>query len=99
LAGTIPLGIDLPDSDLDIVCCCHHHRAFGDLLQKLYGKFDGFRLNTTYRQGRLTTIARFTFQGFPVEIFAQNMASGKQPAFRHMVVEHKILQQHGEYFK
>ncbi len=99
LAGTIPLGIDLPGSDLDIVCCCRNHQAFGELLQKHYGELKGFCLNTTTCQDRLTTIARFTYQGFPVEIFAQNMDSRKQPAFRHMLVEYKILQQQGERFR
>ena len=28
LTGTIPIGIDIPSSDLDIICECKNHDAF-----------------------------------------------------------------------
>jgi len=34
LTGTIPIGIDLPESDLDIICECENHTEFKNCLTK-----------------------------------------------------------------
>ena len=99
LAGTIPIGIDIPSSDLDIICCCTNHSVFSTELIKLFGKQKNFKITTKLVFEIQTTFATFDGQEFPVEIFCQQKESVQQNAFRHMLVEHQILEQKGEDFK
>jgi hypothetical protein len=99
LTGTIPLDIDLPESDLDIICECQDHLEFVGLLWKLFANQDGFNVKSYNLNGVETTVAKFTTQNFTVEIFAQNIPTRKQLSYRHMLIEHKILKEKGEGFK
>lgn len=99
LAGTIPIDIDIPSSDLDIICKCDNHTNFSNELSRLFGNQKSFRLTTKLVNEIQTTIATFDGQKFPIEIFGQNIESDKQNAFRHMLVEHQILLQKGKGFK
>lgn len=99
LTGTIPLGIDVPSSDLDIVCCCQHHAQFQKQVTSLYQQYSGFHVKSSYKKGEETTVVSFQFRDFEIELFAQNQISTQQPAYLHMLVEYKILQAHPESFK
>jgi hypothetical protein len=99
LTGTVPLDIDLPESDLDIICHCHDHLSFVGLLWKLYSGNTGFCIKSDFINGKRTTVAQFNTQFFTIEIFAQSMPTQKQLAYRHMIVEHQILERKGDTFK
>ncbi|RYD74479.1 MAG: DUF4269 domain-containing protein, partial [Sphingobacteriales bacterium] len=43
--------------------------------------------------------ANFFINNFEFEIFGQNIHTEDQNAYRHMLVEHKILQEKGEDFR
>src|SRR5215813_4114164 len=64
LAGTIPLDIDIPGSDLDIVCYATDVDAFAQHLHDTFGHYDPFMLQHTVVDGLPTVIGQFTFQGF-----------------------------------
>lgn len=99
LAGTIPIGIDLPESDLDIICQCSDHAAFSSLVEQLYSDRAGFTIYTNDEADPCSTVANFRIEGFEVEVFAQNVPSREQYAFRHMLIEHALLQAKGREFK
>lgn len=44
LAGTVPLGIDTYESDLDILCQYHDKDIFTDTLNRCYGHYPDFKL-------------------------------------------------------
>jgi hypothetical protein len=96
LAGTIPLDVDIPGSDLDIVCYVEDGDAFAQCLHNAFGHCVGFALQRDLLNGLPTVIAQFTCQGFPVEIFGQPLPVTAQPAFRHLLVEARLLQHGGE---
>jgi hypothetical protein len=96
LAGTIPLDVDIPGSDLDIVCEAEEGDAFAQCLHDAFGHCVGFALRRDILKGLPTVIAQFTSQGFPVEIFGQPLPMTAQSAFRHMVVEERLLRHGGE---
>jgi len=98
LAGTIPIAIDIPSSDLDVLCYCTNHRTFSEKLIDLYAKKEGFKLETKQIKGLKTTLATFKGAHFPVEIFGQSVPSAQQDAYRHMLVEYQILQEKGSVF-
>ena len=99
LTGTIPIEIDLPESDLDIICKCNNHEAFANLLVKLFGQNKDFRVHSHEKYGLKATVCQFWFNDFEIEIFGQNKATEKQNAYRHMLIAHRILQEKGAEFK
>ncbi|MCD2258728.1 DUF4269 domain-containing protein [Psychroserpens luteolus] len=99
LTGTIPIGIDLPDSDLDIICQCNNHCAFSVHMTKLFGHYDHFKIYTTTYQNIESTIAEFKTEQFSFEIFGQNIPTNQQNAYQHMVIEDRILTEKGSKFR
>lgn len=99
LAGTIPIEIDLPSSDLDIICFCESHPEFSDKLSSFYGKEPLFKVSSKEINGILSTIATFTTPEFKIEIFGQNLPISQQSAFKHLITESKILKEKGEDFR
>ena len=99
LTGTIPIEIDLPESDLDIICECENHKEFSKLLIKNFGDKMDFKINVTELNGIKSTVVEFKTDNYTFEIFGQNVPTEKQNAYRHMIVEHWILEQKGTEFK
>jgi hypothetical protein len=91
LAGTIPLDIDIPDSDLDIICDVADINSFAQQLSDRFGHFDTFHLRHTIVDKLPTVIGNFTACGFPLEIFGQPCPVTEQYAVRHMIVEERLL--------
>ena len=44
-------------------------------------------------------VCNFTIEEFSVELFAQNVPTKLQNAYRHMIIEYDILEQKGEEFR
>ena len=99
LTGTIPIGIDLPESDLDIICECENHSEFKNCLTKKFSEKENFKVYSKNQNGIKSTIAEFKTDNFLFEIFGQNIPTEKQNAYRHMIIENKILNEKGADFK
>lgn len=99
LVGTIPINIDLSESDLDIICECKNHSIFSKVLVSHFGNKTNFKINTIKLNGITSTIAEFKTTHFIFEIFGQDIPSNKQNAYRHMIVEHQILEKEGDTFR
>jgi len=99
LTGTIPIGIDLPESDLDIICECSDHDDFTKRLKRLYGGMKGFWIKSSDFYGIPSTVAKFRSGNFDIEIFGQNIPAEQQNAYRHMLIEHRLLKEKGEEFR
>lgn len=99
LTGTIPLDIDLPESDLDIICQCKNHTQFNRDLIKNFSDEKDFKIYSTHQNGIESTIAEFKTDHFLIEIFGQKIPTEKQNAYRHMMVEYQILIEKGIDFK
>jgi len=91
LAGTIPIGVDLPGSDLDVICEAYDLGRFARLVTSAYGARPGFLVGHRLIGGLPTVVARFFACGFSVEIFAQPRPAWRQNAVRHMLVERRLL--------
>jgi len=99
LAGTIPIQIDIEQSDLDVICEYDIKASFRKVLLNSFGKMPEFELIEKKYHSRESIIARFKTRHFIIEVFGQNYPSSKQNAFRHMLIEAKILEKEGEEFK
>lgn len=97
LCGTIPINIAIAGSDLDIICQWQHKEVFTSEITMLFSGYNDFiiRDNTAIN----AVIASFICDGFPVEVFGQSIPTTAQHAYRHMLIEHKILEQRGEVFR
>jgi hypothetical protein len=95
LIGTVPLGVDLPDSDLDIACRALDAVEFAAELRRLYGAMSGFDIRAAEvslpAPGR-AIVASFAHGGERYEVFGEARAVEEQAGFRHMVVEARLLE-------
>ena len=99
LVGTIPINIDLEQSDLYIICYFENKDRLEKLLTKEFGDAEKFKTweNTTHTIPAI--IANFYLDGFEIEIFGQNIPTEEQMGYRHMLVEYKLLEERGETFR
>lgn len=88
--GTPPLGLDGPDSDIDIACHAADLAAFADHLWDAFATFDDFSLHQWREDGR-PVIAAFRAQGWSIEVFGAATPVAEQTGYRHFVVERRLL--------
>lgn len=99
LVGTYPIDIAIESSDLDIICEVHEHGQFMAILKKSFSDKIGFEVIQKEIRNEMITICRFDDAGFKFEIFGQDKPVHKQWAYRHMVIEHQLLEKYGAAFK
>lgn len=91
LAGTIPIRVDLPDSDLDIICEVYDFERFKERIINQYGEHTGFNCKISTVNGWKRIVSRFDYKSWRLELFGQAVPTIKQNAYRHMIIEHRIL--------
>ncbi|WP_335582710.1 DUF4269 domain-containing protein [Paenibacillus bovis] len=96
LAGTIPLDIDISSSDLDILCEVYDPDRFEALLIRYYSHMTDWTLSRREADGLIRTVARWSYKGWEIEVFAQPRPVTDQNGFRHMIVEQRLLDGLGE---
>lgn len=99
LAGTIPINIDIENSDLDIICYWKNKAEFAFKISSSFENKTEFKIRETIIDQRESVIANFKIDDFEIEIFGQNIPSKNQNAYKHMIVEHEILESKGEKFR
>lgn len=96
LAGTFPLGIETPASDLDVLCYAEDLDRFADVVTDVYGDEDAFEMRRTEKNGLPTAIGHFSAHNLPVELFAQPRPTEEQNGYRHLIAEARLLREGGE---
>lgn len=96
LVGTIPIEIDILESDLDIICEVYDLEEFEELVIKSFNKYDNFHIERQTVKGILTSLSYFGYSNFLIEIFGQPKPVIEQDGYRHMIVEKKLLEISGE---
>jgi hypothetical protein len=97
LVGTIPIHIDIENSDLDIICEILDKAEFINELNRLFRHEKGFSISESATFNAIK--ASFLMGGFEIEIFGQNIPTTQQNAYRHMLIEHRLLLEKGEKFR
>jgi len=97
LSGTIPLAIDIPESDLDVLCEVHDFDGFAAVLEDAYAGAPDFMLSKfkAGRDGPYRT-ASFSHADAVIEVFAQALPITRQGAYRHMVIQARLLDLGGD---
>ena len=92
LAGTVPLGIDVEDSDLDIICQSDDLGDFICDVTELASRIDGLFVEECEVLGVRTVIASFRHEEWWIELFAQPVPVPEQYACLHLLVEARLLE-------
>ncbi len=92
ITGSIPIAISTEKSDLDICCCATDLMELRSAIEThLSGKV-ALIINLKLIRGIPSLVCKFVYKNLPVEIFGQSIPSTEQWAFRHMVVEKRLLE-------
>ncbi|WP_019241146.1 MULTISPECIES: DUF4269 domain-containing protein [Bacillus] len=91
LCGTIPIQIDLEDSDLDIIMDVKDFHDWKNTITQLYSKQLNFNLKEKIIRNQPTIKANFIYEGFEFELFGQSKAVDHQYAYIHMLIEHEVM--------
>ncbi|MBR2813130.1 MAG: DUF4269 domain-containing protein [Reyranella sp.] len=98
VAGTPPLGLDVPGSDIDVLCEVDEGWAFTQAIWAHAGEFDSFIIRQWTGETR-PIVASFEACGWPIEIFGDPRPVVRQPGWRHFTVERRLLALGGEGFR
>lgn len=98
VAGTPPLGLDLPGSDIDILCHAPDAAAFAEKLWSAWHGAPDFRLRQRMGGDR-PVVASFTVLGWAIEIFGQALPVAQQMGWRHFLIERRLLAIGGPPFR
>lgn len=98
VAGTPPLGVDLPASDIDVLCHAPDALAFTRTAWEALAGMTAFTIHQWTGDER-PVIATFSAHGWCFEIFASIQPVSEQAGWRHFVVEQRLLALGGEPFR
>ncbi len=96
LVGTIPLDVDTPDSDLDIICQVDSRRNFEEVIQEVFSQYYDFSIRRVEVNRLPVTICNFSHSAVSLEICGQSRPVKEQNAYRHLVAEARLLKLDGE---
>jgi len=99
LVGTIPINIDIENSDLDIICYWKNKTDFKTKIQSFFGSEKEFSIRETQINDQETVVANFRIDPFEIEIFGQNIPTKNQNGYKHMIIENQILASKDENFR
>jgi hypothetical protein len=90
IAGTPPLGLDLPDSDIDVLCHAPDPERFSAAVREHFGASEGFSIRQ-WRSGEPAIVANFRSSGWEFEVFGQAGPVERQAGWRHFRIEQRLL--------
>jgi hypothetical protein len=91
IAGTLPLGVSIAGSDIDILC---HAPDPNNVADRLWQSRERLPALTLWRwmSGSRPLVATFSIGDWPVEVFASPVEVDRQEGWRHFVVERRLLE-------
>jgi hypothetical protein len=90
VAGTPPLGLDLPASDIDILCHAPDPYVFTSVLWAAFSGLDDFAVRQWVGAER-PVIASFAAEGWVFEVFGHARPVSEQHGWRHFLIEQRLL--------
>ena len=97
VVGTIPININVENSDIDIVCEVQDYSNFKSLLVNSFSTYPQFKIK--YNERFDAVVCNFFIDGFEIEIFGSTVESKLTNSYRHMVIEYRILELANESFR
>lgn len=91
IAGTGPLAIDLPNSDLDLLVSFKDPNDFKKICQQGFSSLPEYEISIGEINNESYCLCRFSYKGIPVEIFCSKLSTFSQNGYLHFNSEEKIL--------
>ena len=91
VTGTPVLGLDLPASDIDVLCHAPDQDAFEVAVRAAFGARDGFSARRWDDGAAPAVVAVFAAHGWAFEVFGQALPVAEQVGWRHFAVERRLL--------
>ncbi len=98
VAGTPPLGLDVPSSDIDVLCHAPDADRFATVLWDAFADQTGFAMQQ-WSHSQRPVIASFHAHGWTIELFGHPLPVREQAGWRHFCVERRLLALGGEPFR
>ncbi|HEY8604528.1 DUF4269 domain-containing protein [Tsuneonella suprasediminis] len=98
VVGTPPLGLDIPTSDIDVVCFAPDADAFACAIWNAFSTQANFRMWQKIKLDR-PVVASFAAAGWTIELFGQASPISEQYGWRHFIVEQRLLALGGDIFR
>ena len=90
IAGTPPLGLDLPGSDIDVLCFAPDAHAFAVTVWRNFSAATAFTMKQLLRAPR-PVVASFEVSGWRIELYGEAIPVEQQRGWRHFAVERRLL--------
>jgi hypothetical protein len=90
VAGTPPLGLDLPGSDIDVLCFAPDAHAFTGTVWHNFSNAPAFMAKQLVRAPR-PVVASFEVAGWRIELYGEAIPVEQQRGWRHFVLEQRLL--------
>ena len=90
VAGTPPLGLDLPSSDIDVLCYAPDPVRFAEAVWHSFSDCPGFAM-WQWQGADRPVVARFHCAGWVFELFGQARPVVEQVGWRHFNIERRLL--------
>jgi hypothetical protein len=91
LVGTIPIDIDIPESDLDIICEVYEFKKFEEVIEQSFQDMNEFGLSFKTVNDIPRIVCNFHYKGWMIEVFGQPVPTIQQNGYKHMIIENRIL--------
>lgn len=94
IIGTPPLGIEGPESDIDIACTAASLEEFAEAVSDLLSDGGPVTVKNVNKLSEPAVTVSLQAQGWDIEIFAQSLPTGQQWGVRHFRIEQRLLNLH-----
>lgn len=99
IAGTFPLDLQIPGSDVDILMSASDLNECFNEIKKTFSGLESLSDSFETVQGVETLIVNFKFQNVCFEIFVQNQPTVLQRGYQHFLIEERLLKYGGEVLR
>ncbi len=98
IAGTLPLGLAVEESDVDVLVTVADPLDFEKICRSRFSQWPGFEIRAALVRGEASTIVKFVCENIPFEIFGQRTPSVRQWGWKHFQIEERLLKLGGLSF-
>jgi hypothetical protein len=98
VAGTPPLGLDLPGSDIDVLCFAPDPCTFTNIVWRAFCDAPAFIAKQWVDPPRAVVVS-FEAAGWQIQLYGEATPVERQRGWRHFVVERRVLTFGGRDFR
>lgn len=96
IVGTIPIEIDIENSDIDIILETKNLDNLKNLLIQNFSKYDDFKFRNSDNN---IFVCNFSIDKTPIEIYSEDKVTDQQLGYLHMIKEYEILKSKDQNFR